>query len=72
MPAPADRVAWPADFGTRFTVFVDAEEEFDWRQPLSRDNRSVETITALPAAGGRFSGWGVPLTLMVDHPVATD
>jgi hypothetical protein len=72
VPSVADLVAWPADFGTRFTVFVDAEEEFDWRRPLSRDDRSVETIGALPTAGARFAGWGVPLTLMVDHPVATD
>ena len=58
--------------GTVFTVFVDVEEEFDWRRPLSRDNRAVDAASALPAAGARFAGWGVPLTLMVDHPVATD
>jgi hypothetical protein len=26
-------VVWPEDFGTRFTVFVDVEEEFDWTAP---------------------------------------
>jgi hypothetical protein len=69
---PADLIAWPADFGARFVVFVDVEEEFDWDRLLSRDNRSVEAIAALPGAHARFADAGVPLALMVDHPVATD
>ena len=69
---PADLIDWPVDFGTRFVVFVDVEEEFDWDRPLSRDNRSVEAIAALPGAHARFAAAGVPLALMVDHPVATD
>lgn len=71
-PAAADLVAWPEAFGTRFTVMVDTEEEFDWRAPLSSANRSVETIVALPETHRRFGDSGVPLTYLVDHPVATD
>lgn len=71
-PAPADLVAWPADFGTRFVVMVDVEEEFDWARPLSRDNRSVAAVAALPEAHARFAAAGVPLAMMIDHPVATD
>ncbi|MEG3122618.1 polysaccharide deacetylase family protein [Sphingomonas sp. GB1N7] len=71
-PAAADLVAWPEAFGTRFTVMVDTEEEFDWRAPLSSTNRSVETIVALPETHRRFGDSGVPLTYLVDHPVATD
>ncbi|WP_375397909.1 polysaccharide deacetylase family protein [uncultured Sphingomonas sp.] len=71
-PLPADRIRWPADFGTRFVVFVDTEEEFDWGAPLARDNRSTSTVAALPAAHARFVAAGVPLALMVDYPVATD
>ena len=71
-PAPADFIDWPADFGTRFTVFVDTEEEFDWDAPLERDAHSVSAIAALPAAHRRFAERGVPLTYMVDYPVATD
>jgi hypothetical protein len=61
VPAPdADSlIDWPADFGTRFTLFVDTEEEFDWRAPLSRDSRSVTAIAAMPAAHARFAGRGV-------------
>jgi hypothetical protein len=71
-PTPADLIAWPADFGTRFVVFVDVEEEFDWDRPLSRDNRSVEAVAALPDAHARFAAAGVPMALMLDHPVASD
>ena len=74
MPASdaAERIVWPDDFGTRFTVFVDTEEEFDWRAPLSRANRAVTAARAIPAAYARFVAAGVPLTFMADHPIVTD
>ena len=71
-PVPADLIDWSPDFGTRFIVFVDVEEEFDWDLPLSRDNRSVGAVSALPDAHARFAAAGVPLALMLDHPVASD
>jgi hypothetical protein len=71
-PDPADLVAWPEDFGTRFTVFVDTEEEFDWHAPLTREAHGVSAIAAIPEAHRRFADHEVPLTYMVDYPVATD
>lgn len=71
-PAAGDLVAWPESFGKRFVVFVDTEEEFDWARPLARENRSVSAVSALPGAQARFAAAGVPLALMVDHPIATD
>jgi hypothetical protein len=71
-PAAAELVAWPASFGARFTIMVDTEEEFDWGAPLDSANRSVTAIAALPAAHRWFAGRGVPMTYLVDHPVATD
>jgi len=71
-PTPADTIDWPADFGARFVVLADVEEEFDWARPLSRDSRSVEAVAALPDAHARFAAAGVPLAMMIDHPVATD
>ncbi|GAA0322560.1 hypothetical protein GCM10009087_36040 [Sphingomonas oligophenolica] len=71
-PAAADLVAWPESFGTRFTVLVDTEEEFDWDAPLDRDSHGVSAITALPEAHRHFVDRGVPLTYMVDYPIATD
>jgi hypothetical protein len=71
-PDPADLVVWPEDFGTRFTVFVDTEEEFDWHAPLTRAAHDVSAIAAMPEAHRRFADRGVPLTFMVDFPIATD
>lgn len=72
-PSPvADRIVWPEDFGTRFTVFVDVEEEFDWSAPLDRTHWSTTAIRALPDAHRRFADRGVGLACMVDHPIACD
>ncbi|CAN5477926.1 hypothetical protein BH10PSE14_BH10PSE14_14510 [soil metagenome] len=71
-PDSASLVAWPADFGTRFTVFVDTEEEFDWDAPLTRDTHATTAIAALPETHRRFAEHGVPLTFMVDYPIVTD
>ncbi|CAN5266991.1 hypothetical protein BH10PSE15_BH10PSE15_18230 [soil metagenome] len=71
-PEAADLVDWPADFGTRFTVFVDTEEEFDWSAPLARNGHTLTSVAALPDAHRRFADHGVPLTYLVDHPIATD
>lgn len=72
-PAPpsAALARWPERFGTRFTVFVDTEEEFDWRAPFSRDARGTGHMAAMPAAHARFAAQGVPLTWLVDHPIAS-
>lgn len=71
-PAPAALVHWPESFGTRFAIFVDTEEEFDWRVPLSRDACGTSHIAAMPAAHAHFAAHGVPLTWLIDHPVATN
>ena len=74
MPAPdrASLIAWPEDFGTRFTIFVDTEEEFDWRKPLDRDSRGTTAIRGLPDAHRRLADRGAALTYLIDHPIATD
>ena len=70
-PDPASLIQWPDDFGTRFTLFVDTEEEFDWRLPLNRDSRSVTAIAAMPAAHRLLVERGVAATFLVDHPIAS-
>ncbi|WP_254602840.1 polysaccharide deacetylase family protein [Sphingomonas bacterium] len=71
-PLPAQQIDWPATFGTRFTLFVDVEEEFDWSAPPAREHRATTAMAAFPAAHRRFADRGVALTCMVDHPIATD
>ena len=73
-PRPTDvqRVVWSEAFGTRFTVFADVEEEFDWNAPLDRRNRATTAMAAFPEAHRRFADRGVALACMVDYPIATD
>jgi hypothetical protein len=67
---PADAaVQWPEAFGTRFAVFVDTEEEFDWSQPLARANRGTQAMDALPAMHALFADHGVPASYMIDDPI---
>ena len=71
-PVPGPPLRWPAEFGTRFTVFVDCEEEFDWSAPVNRAQRATTAMRAFPEAHRRFAGHEVGLTCLVDHPVAVD
>ncbi|TXC72794.1 WalW protein [Sphingomonas ginsenosidivorax] len=65
-------MAWPASFGTRYTVFVDVEEEFDWRKPLDRANRATTAMAGFADAHRRFVDHGIALACLIDHPIATD
>ncbi|WP_440977885.1 polysaccharide deacetylase family protein [Sphingomonas pseudosanguinis] len=71
-PTAAERIDWPAAFGTRFLVTVDVEEEFDWSAPLDRRHRATSAMRAFPEAHRRFAAAGVGLNCMVDYPVAVD
>lgn len=63
------RLHLPAAFGTRFALFGDAEEEFDWHGPFRREATSTLTMRALPDANRRFRAAGLEPCWMVDWPV---
>ncbi len=66
----ADRVRFDASFGKRFMVFVDTEEEFDWRAPRSRDSVSTATVRHLPEFQELMDAHGTSPTYLIDYPVA--
>jgi hypothetical protein len=70
-PAPDTLLDWPQAFGTRFTIFVDTEEEFDWSAPFSRDASGTSHMAAMPEAHARFADLGAPLTYLIDFPIAS-
>lgn len=74
MPPPdaAALIDWPADFGTRYAIFVDTEEEFDWSAPFSRDAHGLSALAALPDAHRRLVARGAAPAFFVDYPVASD
>jgi glycosyltransferase involved in cell wall biosynthesis len=53
----------------RLVVIVDAEEEFDWAKPLTRENQSVNTMVAQLRAHAVFQRFGVVPTYAIDYPV---
>ncbi len=71
-PPPASaRARFAPGFGTRFILTIDAEEEFDWSQPLARENQQVSHLASI----GRFQSFceeeGVVPLWLVDWPIAT-
>jgi peptidoglycan/xylan/chitin deacetylase (PgdA/CDA1 family) len=72
IPPPEAEAILPAAFGRRFTIFGDAEEEFDWGAPFSRTATATSAVAALPAANRRFVERGIVPTYLVDWPVAVN
>lgn len=68
-PRPA-YVRFPADFGPRFVVTVDTEEEFDWSAPLDRRSHGVQTVPALATFQRFCEEAGVVPVYLIDYPVA--
>lgn len=60
----------PENFGQRYIVTVDTEEEFDWLAPLARENQKVEALPALAAFQTFCEERGVVPIYLVDYPVA--
>ncbi len=56
----------------QLAIVVDAEEEFDWSAPLSRDNRSTSSIVQQDPLHAIYDRLGVVPTYVVDYPVVTD
>ncbi|WP_231639099.1 WalW protein [Sphingomonas profundi] len=71
-PDAAAQATLAPDFGRRFAIFGDAEEEFDWHLPLDRHSTETRAIASLPAATRRFNAAGVVPTYLVDYPVVTN
>lgn len=67
----ASRVKFDSDFGCRFAVFVDTEEEFDWNQPRSREETGTSHIQYLKEFQSLADAHGIEPCYLIDHPVAT-
>ena len=71
LPRPAAASAFRQDFGQKFIITVDTEEEFDWRAPKSRDGYTLGSVPAL----GRFQqfceDFGVVPIYLVDYVIAS-
>ena len=61
----------PPDLPPVLLVVVDAEEEFDWSGPFTRDRHSVRSMAAQGPMHRIFEKYGIRPTYVVDYPVAT-
>ncbi|GAA0540752.1 hypothetical protein FHS83_000051 [Rhizomicrobium palustre] len=50
---------------------VDAEEEFDWQRPLSRDNRAVTAMSSQGVLQRIFERYGITPVYFVTYPIVT-
>lgn len=71
-PLPQDRIVLDPAFGTRFMLFVDTEEEFDWDAPFSRTGHSVTAIEGMARGQAYFAAAGVKPVYVTDYPVVDD
>jgi glycosyltransferase involved in cell wall biosynthesis len=71
---PSDRqfINFPADEPPRILVTVDAEEEFDWRQPVSRRLHTVASMQSQWKTEKIFQRYNVSPTYLIDYPVAVE
>jgi hypothetical protein len=61
----------PPDLPPVLLVVVDAEEEFDWSGPFTRDRHSVRSMAAQGPMHRIFEKYGIRPTYVVDYPVAS-
>ncbi|KEQ54903.1 polysaccharide deacetylase family protein [Sphingobium chlorophenolicum] len=69
MPAAEDRIAFDPAFGTRFMLFVDTEEEFDWNAPFRRTGHGVTALDGMARGQAYFAAAGVKPVYVTDYPV---
>ena len=69
-PPPRSAVArFAPTFGQRFLVTVDTEEEFDWTQPLTRDQHGLTHVPRLAKFQEFCENEGVVPVYLVDWPI---
>lgn len=68
-PARADMIALDPAFGTRFMLFVDTEEEFDWDAPFRRTGHGVTAMEGMARGQAYFAAAGVRPCYVTDFPV---
>lgn len=68
-PSHDDMIALDPGFGTRFMLFVDTEEEFDWNAPFRRSGHGVTALEGMARGQRYFAQSGVRPVYVTDYPV---
>lgn len=65
-------VRWPAEFGRRFLISVDTEEEFDWDAPFQRSGHTTVSVPMLRKFQEFIEKYQVKPAYFVDYSIITD
>lgn len=71
LPGEDRFVRFSDDFGQRFIVTVDTEEEFDWGKPLQAEGHTLKSISRIARFQQFCEGHGVVPTYLIDFPIAS-
>lgn len=71
-PAADDMIQLDPSFGTRFMLFVDTEEEFDWNAPFRRTGHGVTALAGMAQGHRYFQSAGIKPVYVTDYPVIDD
>lgn len=70
LPSSRDAIViHPPEFKPRLLIIVDAEEQYDWRLPLSSSNISVRSMAAQVQAHRIYERYGIVPTYALDYPI---
>jgi hypothetical protein len=69
-PLRSAHARFASDFGQRFLVTVDTEEEFDWTRPLTREDHGLEHVAEVARFQAFCEDEGVVPVYLVDWPIA--
>ena len=63
---------FPDEFGQRFLLTVDTEEEFDWNAPFRREGHTLHHIPQITRFQAFCEERGVSPVYLIDWPIASD
>ena len=69
-PLPGRTAALDPEFGQRFLVTIDTEEEFDWEAPFAREGHGVTAVSRMADFQSFCEARGVVPVWLVDWPIA--
>lgn len=69
---PDSHVRWPTEFGRRFLISIDTEEEFDWDAPFQRDGHTTVTVPKLQEFQDFIETYGIKPVYFVDYAIVED
>ncbi|MGB5725574.1 MAG: WalW protein, partial [Parasphingorhabdus sp.] len=63
---------WPAEFGRRFLISIDTEEEFDWDAPFQSDGHTTVSVPKLQEFQDFVEAYGIKPAYFVDYAIIQD